>query len=63
MELVEGLATLQRWLVDGVACTWSGCVSGAVAHRLDVFGGKLLEKMVMLLVVFLWFLEFRNHAG
>ena len=46
MELVAGSAAIERWLVDGVGGTWSGCVSGVVTRRLGDVGGRLPWRVV-----------------
>ena len=59
---VELVATLVRWLTDWVDSTCSDCIPALVARHLDNIGGRLLGRVVVLLVVFLWFFKFAGFG-
>ena len=58
MELVAGPAAIDFWLIDGIAGTWSGYISGVVTRCSCCVGVGMLQKIVVLPVVFLGFFEF-----
>lgn len=60
VEFIAGTAALGKRIIisDGVGSARNGCVSGISTPRLDHCGGRLVEKSVMLAVVFLCIGEF-----